>query len=80
MSMAGVIVNGRVELGDSCVFPEGSKVRVELEPEDSRLSREEELEILRESYREALAGKVRPAREVLKEIAIRHNIPLEPDE
>jgi hypothetical protein len=80
MSLTGVIVNGRVELGTSCAFPDGSRVRVELEPEEPILSREEELEILRESYRDALAGNVRPAREVLKEIAIRHNIPLEPDE
>jgi len=35
---------------------------------------------LRESIDDMNAGRTRPAREVHKEIAIRHNLPLEPGE
>lgn len=38
------------------------------------------LEALRESSEDMKAGRTRPAREVLKEIALRHNLPLEPGE
>jgi hypothetical protein len=48
----------------------------ELKPE----THEESLAALRESIEDMKAGRVRPAREVLKEIALRHNLPLEPGE
>ncbi|MCE9565571.1 MAG: hypothetical protein K8U57_26415 [Planctomycetes bacterium] len=43
-------------------------------------NREVENAALQESIEDMKAGRVRPAREVLKEIAIRHNLPLEPGE
>lgn len=35
---------------------------------------------LRESINDMKAGRMRPAREVLKEITVRHGLPLEPGE
>jgi hypothetical protein len=49
-------------------------------PEVPQPDREAELAILRESIEDMKAGRVRPAREVLREIAIRNNLPLEPGE
>jgi hypothetical protein len=81
MSIAGVVVNGKVELDEPGRLPEGLRVSVEectVPPPDCTY--EEHLAMLRESIAEAKAGKGRPAREVLKEMASRHNLPLDPGE
>ncbi len=90
MELEGTVVNGIIVLDGNPSLPEGVRVRVELEDDsdedDIRIpalepgTREEELAILRESIEDMKAGRVRPAREVLKEIALRHNLPLEPGE
>ncbi len=87
MELEGIVVNGVIVLDGNPSLPEGVRVRVEVEDEDDiRIpalepgTREEELAILRESIEDMKAGRVRPAREVLKEIALRHNLPLEPGE
>ena len=87
MTLEGIVVNGVVVLDGGAGFPEGARVRVELSEElEDRESpyepydREQEIAILRESIEDMNAGRVRPAREVLKEMALRHNIPLEPGE
>lgn len=78
MSVTGIIVNGRVELDEPGIFPEGTRVRIG--PEQSEESEEEWQHSLRDAYAEAQAGKGRPAREVLKELALRNGLPLEPGE
>jgi len=87
MTLEGTVANGVVVLNAGVRFPEGARVRVELledpddiEPPFEPYDREREIAILRESHEDAEAGRVRPAREVLKEMAIRHGIPLEPGE
>jgi hypothetical protein len=49
-------------------------------PPPEPYDREKELALLRESLEDVKAGRTRPAREVLKEVALRHNLPLEPGE
>lgn len=88
MTLEGTVANnGVVVLDAGPGFPVGARVRVnltedvdDLVPPFEPYDRERELAILRESHEDAIAGRVRPAREVLKEIALRHNIPLEPGE
>ena len=68
--------------------PEGARVRMEVVEDDfddvppphTTETREEFLDSLREGIAEAKAGGGRPAREVLREIAIKHNLPLLPGE
>ena len=88
MTLEGTVTNnGVVVLDAGPGFPVGARVRVnltedvdDLEPPFEPYDREQEIAILRESIEDMKAGRVRPAREVLKEMAIRHNIPLEPGE
>ncbi len=78
MTLEGTVAkDGMVVLDAGPGFPEGARVRVELaedlddlEPPFEPYDRERELAILRESHEDALAGRVRPAREVLKEMAL----------
>ena len=78
MSATGIIVNGRVEFDEPGVLPEGMRVRIG--PEEPEESEEEWRGSLLEAYADAQAGKGRPARDVLKEMALRHGLPLEPGE
>jgi hypothetical protein len=86
VGLEGTVVNGVIVPDGGRPLPEGARVRIELAealPADhphAPYDRETELAILRESIEEMKAGQVRPAREVLKEIALRHNLPLEPGE
>lgn len=87
MAVEGTVVNGTVILDEGGRLPEGARVRVELtEDEDDiapppeQYDRAEVIAILRESLEDAEAGRVIPAREVLKQIAARHGLPLEPGE
>ena len=88
MTHAGTVVNGVIVLDGPSRLPEGAKVRVEvvddeaddIGPPPEPYDREKELALLRESLEDVKAGRTRPAREVLKEVALRHNLPLEPGE
>ena len=85
MSVAGIVVNGHVEFETTSTLPEGTRVRIELDSDSAHDSsgepeprdRIEEIAILQASREDALAGRTKPARELLREIAIRHNLPLE---
>jgi len=88
MSLLGTVVKGVIVLDGDPPLPEGARVRVSLDdielddlplPSTSE-THEEHLAALRESIEDMKAGRTRPAREVLKEIAQRHNLPLEPGE
>ena len=87
MALSGTVVNGVIVLDGSAALPEGARVRVELGDEEAANfsqppaeTNEVHLDILRESLEEAKAGRTRPARDVLREIALRHNLPLETGE
>lgn len=84
MTVEGMVVDGRVELDTPVQLPNGTRVSLELNgprtkgphPED----RETELEYMLESFEDLEAGRLYPAREVLRDIALRHHLPLEPGE
>ena len=89
MELEGTVVNGVIVLDGNPPLPEGVRVRVEVEDEEDDIripalepgTREEELAILREAYEEAKAGIGGvEARQFLKELAIKHNLPLAPGE
>jgi hypothetical protein len=88
MTLEGTVVNGVIVLDGAPPLPEGARVRVELsvgDPDDvppppSTETHEEHLASLREGIEDAKVGRGRPAREVLKEIALKHNLPLRPGE
>jgi hypothetical protein len=85
MSIEGTIVGGRIELDVPIDLPNGTRVRVELADDDLHpipepYDREIELAILRESLQDAGAGRGTPAREFLKQIATKHNLPLKSGE
>ncbi|MFO0928417.1 MAG: hypothetical protein U0736_15555 [Gemmataceae bacterium] len=86
MTLEGTVVNGVIVLDAAARLPEGMRVRVELvdadelAPPTELFDRERELAALRESLADAHAGRSRLARDVLREIATRHGLPLEPGE
>jgi hypothetical protein len=84
MTLEGTVTNGVVVLDPGTYFPNGARVRVELaldEMDEIEPPPESDLiAALRESLEDEKAGRFRPARDVLKEIALRHNLPLEPGE
>ena len=88
MVVTGQVVNGKIVLDGASRLPEGSQVRVELTEDDVEeirpplepFDRLQDFAILRESIEDMKAGRGRPARVVLKEIAERYNLPLEPGE
>jgi hypothetical protein len=86
MTLGGTVVNGVIILDSGAHFPEGSRVRVELaDPDDlapppEPYDRNEELKILRDAMEEIRAGGGSPAREFLKELAEKYNLPLAPGE
>lgn len=86
MTLEGTVVNGLIVLDGGTQLPEGERVRVEvtdpdeLAPPLESYDRHKELAILRESLEDARAGRGVPAREFLKELAVEHNLPLEPRE
>ena len=81
MSILGTIVNGAVVFDGNPKLTEGMRVRVELEEDDDigappePYDREEVLASLRESFEDAKAGRGRPTREVMAEIAKEFNLP-----
>lgn len=93
MVLDGTVVNGVIVLDGSPALPEGARVRVELAhgddedgwedipPPPSTETRAEFLESLRQSVSEAKAGVGGvEARQFLKELAVRHGLPLQPGE
>jgi hypothetical protein len=86
MTLEGTVVNGVIVLEGGATLPEGVRVRIEVDDPDDLAppaepyDREKELAILRESLEDVKAGRVRPAREVLKELAAKFNLPLAPGE
>ena len=87
MTLEGTVINGLIVLDTGAKLPEGARVRVELADDDDDLApppepydRENELAILREALEDVKAGRGTPAREFLKELAVKHNLPLEPGE
>ena len=86
MTLEGMVVNGTIVLDGGAQLPEGARVRIEVtDPDDfapppEPYDREKELAILRESLEDVRAGRGTPAREFLKELAAKHNLPLEPGE
>ncbi len=86
MTLEGMVVNGAIVLDGGVQLPEGARVRIEvtdpddLTPPPEPSDREQELAILRESLEDVRAGRGTPAREFLKELATKYNLPLEPGE
>lgn len=86
MTLEGTVVNGVIVLDSGAPLPEGARVRVEVTDEDDLFplaephDPEKELAILREALEDVRAGRGMPAREFLKELATKHNLPLEPGE
>ena len=88
MSLIGTVVKGVIVLDGNPQIAEGTRVRVVLDEDEleepplptTTETYEEHLAALRESIEDMKAGRTRPAREVLKEIAKRHSLPLEPGE
>ena len=85
MTLEGTIINGVIVLDGGARLPEGERVRIEvmdddLAPPPESYDREKELAILRESLEDVKARRGRPAREVLKELAEKYNLPLAPGE
>ena len=86
MTLEGTVVNGMIVLDSGTQLPEGERVRVEVtDPDDlapplEPYDRDKELAILKESLEDARAGRGSPARDFLKELAVKHNLPLEPSE
>jgi hypothetical protein len=89
MTLEGTVVNGMIVLDAGAKLPEGARVRVELADDDiddecfpppEPYDREKELAILRESLEDVKAGRGVNAREFLKQLAEKYNLPLEPGE
>ena len=87
MTLEGTVVNGAIVLDNGARLPEGERVRVELVDDDDDLAlplepydRAKELAILREALEDVKAGRGRPAREFLKELAEKYHLPLAPGE
>jgi hypothetical protein len=81
MDIQGTIIGGHVELDSPVNWPNGTRVRVQLadddlHPEPLPYDRASENAILRQSLDDAAAGRGKPAREFLKELANRHQLPL----
>ncbi|HVS39104.1 MAG TPA: hypothetical protein VMS17_26330 [Gemmataceae bacterium] len=85
MTHEGTVVNGVIVLDVGTKLPEGARVRVELADDDlfpppEPYDREKELAILREALEDANAGRGVEAREFLKKLAEKHDLPLAPGE
>jgi hypothetical protein len=86
MMIEGTVVNGVIVLAGGARLPEGVRIRVELDDPDDLAppiepyDREQELAILREAQEDVRAGRDIEARQLLKELAEEHNLPLTPGE
>jgi hypothetical protein len=84
MSLAGTVVNGSIVLDGGFQLPEGERVRVELErdldeddlgPPPEPHDHATHMQYLREALEDVKAGRTRPAKEAMAEIAAKHNLP-----
>ncbi|MFO0851147.1 MAG: hypothetical protein U0871_21710 [Gemmataceae bacterium] len=86
MVLRGTVVNGVIVPDGSPALPEGSRVWFELATDDhgpppEPYDRETELAILRQSIAETAAGVGGvEARTLLRRLALKHDLPLEPGE
>jgi hypothetical protein len=84
--LEGTVVKGIIVLDNGAQLPEGVRVRVEvadpdmLAPPPEPYDRDKELAILRAALEDIRAGRGKPAREFLKELANELNLPLAPGE
>ena len=84
-ALTGTIVNGRVELDAPADLPAGTRGRFVPDPQDEHdfgpppdtHDRATELVILREALEDVKAGRGRPFRQVIDEIAAEFNLPPE---
>ena len=82
-ALTGTIVDGQVELDAPADLPDGTRVRFVPDPSDEDdlgppvepYDRETELATLREALEDVKAGRGRPHREVMAEIAAEFNLP-----
>ena len=83
--LTGVFVNGHI-VPDSRPLPDGTRVRfvpvsededddIGPPPPDEPYDRAAELQILRDSYADALAGRTRPLKEAMDEIRVKYGLP-----
>ena len=89
MTLEGTVVNGTIVLDGAPPLPEGARVRVELAADDpdnappppATETYEEHLASLREGVADTKAGVGGvDARQFLKELAVKHGLPLQPGE
>jgi len=81
VTLQGTIISGRVELDSPANLPNGTRVRVELLDDDlypplTPENHETEIAALRESLQDAADGRGIEAREFLKQVALKHKLPL----
>jgi hypothetical protein len=83
----GTIVNGQVQLDEPSNLPEGTRVTLapvveafEYPHPMAPYQADLELTLLQESIEDMKAGRIRSARDALREMAERHDLPLEPGE
>jgi hypothetical protein len=80
--LEGTVVNGVIKLEGGVHLPEGMRVRIEvadldeLAPPLEPYDRDQEMAILRDALEDVRAGRGTLARQVLKELADKHNLPL----
>lgn len=90
MTLEATVVNGEIVFDGNPQLPEGARVRIEVLSDDDDTprnpalepgTREEELAILQQSIDETRAGVGGvEGRKFLKDLAIKHNLPLQPGE
>jgi hypothetical protein len=86
MTLEGTVVNGVIVPDARAQLPEGARVWIELADDDALFppsepyDREKELAILRESIEDMKAGRGTDAREFLRQLAEKHDLPLAPEE
>ena len=81
--LTGTIVDGRVELDAPAALPSGTRGRFVPADEDDDIGpppdephdRATELQILRDSYADAVAGRARPLKEAMDEIRVKYGLP-----
>lgn len=84
MPITGTVQNGRVEFDEPVTWPDGSKVRLQLDEDEvfeyphpmAPYDREKELEGLMESIEDMKAGRVIPFDVAMRELAIKHHLPI----
>ncbi len=84
MAITGTVLNGRVEFDQLVMWPDGSKVKLQLDEDEvfeyphpmAPYDREKEIELIRESVEDMRAGRVIPFEVAMRELAIKHKLPV----